>query len=88
MNLLTKRSLNSNNLKPERTEFLQKWCFLATPSKCQRKARVCKESVICPYSLTWDAMFLRVGASQRTIHVDEVSINMENNARLKDSLGA
>ncbi|XP_035997984.1 F-box/WD repeat-containing protein 10 isoform X3 [Fundulus heteroclitus] len=36
---------------------------------------------------TGDAMLLRVGAIQRALCADEVSINMENNARLRDSWG-
>ncbi|XP_037546874.1 F-box/WD repeat-containing protein 10 [Nematolebias whitei] len=36
---------------------------------------------------TRDAILLRVGASQRALRLDEVSINMEGNARLRDSWG-
>lgn len=39
------------------------------------------------HPLTRDAMLLRVGASQRALCADEVSINTENNARLRDSWG-
>ncbi|KAM4526365.1 F-box and WD repeat domain containing protein 10B [Fundulus diaphanus] len=96
------KSLYPNRGKPE---LLQKRCFLATPSKSQRKTRVCsdarKQSVIqseraaCErmrkrgphHPPTGDAMLLRMGASQRALCADEVSLNMENNARLRDSWG-
>ncbi|KAM6896969.1 F-box/WD repeat-containing protein 10 [Xenentodon cancila] len=39
------------------------------------------------HPLTRDAILLRVGAIQRALRVDEVSRNMESNARLRDSWG-
>ena len=39
------------------------------------------------HPLTRDSILLRVGAIQRALSMDEVSINMESNARLRDSWG-
>ncbi|XP_072229389.1 F-box and WD repeat domain containing protein 10B [Leuresthes tenuis] len=40
------------------------------------------------HPLTRDSILLRVGAIQRLLCMDEVSVNMESNARLRDSWGA
>ncbi|KAM4525407.1 F-box and WD repeat domain containing protein 10B isoform 2-T2 [Odontesthes bonariensis] len=40
------------------------------------------------HPLTRDSILLRVGAIQRSLCMDEVSVNMESNARLRDSWGA
>ncbi|CAG5904005.1 unnamed protein product [Menidia menidia] len=39
------------------------------------------------HRLSRDSILLRVGAMQRMLRMDEVSINMESNARLRDSWG-
>ncbi|KAK2884556.1 hypothetical protein Q8A73_021030 [Channa argus] len=88
--------------KPERSELLYRTSFLSSPTKCQTQAtEIDKKSLTqskkatCQrikkrgphHPLTRDSILLRVSAIQRARRMDEVSINMEFNARLRDSWG-
>uniref|UniRef100_A0A3B4UGY0 F-box and WD repeat domain containing 10 n=1 Tax=Seriola dumerili TaxID=41447 RepID=A0A3B4UGY0_SERDU len=89
--------------KPERAELRYHTRFLFTPTKCQTQVSggAAKQSVILSekatcermkkrglhHPLTRDSILLRVSAIQRAQCTDEVSINMECNARLRDSWG-
>ncbi|XP_073345288.1 F-box and WD repeat domain containing protein 10B [Pagrus major] len=93
----------SPNKKPGRAELPHHTRFLPAPTKsrAQARERCVKESVVLSekatcerikkrglhHPLTRDSIVLRVNAIQRAQCTDEVSINMERNARLRDSWG-
>ncbi|XP_037836870.1 F-box/WD repeat-containing protein 10 [Kryptolebias marmoratus] len=95
--------VDSDSLKPERREFVQQTHFLSVLNKSHPKgnSESVKQSVIksekaaCErirkrgphHPPTRDAILLRISAIQRALRTDEVSVNMERNARLRDSWG-
>uniref|UniRef100_A0A671YGM8 F-box and WD repeat domain containing 10 n=1 Tax=Sparus aurata TaxID=8175 RepID=A0A671YGM8_SPAAU len=96
-------SVRADHKKPERAALPHRSHFLPTPTKspAQARERCVKESVVLSekaarervkkrglhHPLTRDSIVLRVNAIQRAQRTDEVSINMERNARLRDSWG-
>ncbi|KAM6964696.1 F-box/WD repeat-containing protein 10 [Tautogolabrus adspersus] len=90
---------NFNIRKTERSELLHHTCCSSNPGK--ERSKSAKESVMLSekaasermrkrglhHPLTRDSILLRVNAMQRAQCTDEVSINMECNARLRDSWG-
>ncbi|XP_029384219.1 CMT1A duplicated region transcript 1 protein [Echeneis naucrates] len=97
--LPSRKMQNRDSKKPESAELHYHTRFLFTSSKCQVKEHC--ESVMLSekaasermkkrglhHPLTRDSILLRVGAIQRAQCKDEVSVNMECNARLRDSWG-
>ncbi|XP_060884990.1 F-box/WD repeat-containing protein 10 [Labrus mixtus] len=91
--------LNFNIKKPERSELLHHTCCSSSPGK--ERSKSAPESVMLSekaasermrkrglhHPLTRDSIHLRVNAMQRARCTDEVSVNMERNARLRDSWG-
>uniref|UniRef100_A0A4W6E0F6 F-box and WD repeat domain containing 10 n=1 Tax=Lates calcarifer TaxID=8187 RepID=A0A4W6E0F6_LATCA len=89
-------ALPSDSKKPERAELPYHTRILFTPTKCQTQGkhahvekatseRMKKRGLHHP--LTRDSILLRVNAIQKAQCMDEVGINMECNARLRDSWG-
>ncbi|KAG7227684.1 hypothetical protein INR49_029445 [Caranx melampygus] len=87
---------------PERAALRYHTHFLFTPTKCHTAERreaaeqlLLSEKATCErikkrgphHPPTRNSILLRVGAIQRAQGVDEVSVNMECNARLRDSWG-
>ncbi|XP_020486457.2 F-box/WD repeat-containing protein 10 [Labrus bergylta] len=93
------KMLNFNIKKPERSELLHHACCSSNPGK--ERSKSAPESVMrsekaasermrkrgLHHPLTRDSIHLRVNAMQRARCTDEVSVNMERNARLRDSWG-
>nr|XP_046232611.1 F-box/WD repeat-containing protein 10 [Scatophagus argus] len=97
-----RQKMQSCNKKPDRDELLGPILFPSTTAKsAQATERCAKESVMLSekatrermmrrglhHPLTRDSLLLRVNAVQRAQRTDEVSVNMECNARLRDSWG-